>query len=130
MKRINSLLITIMMLFVFIGCGDSTRLDGERVSDIENNHGSIEDTSMNETAKTIYAKCAGCHGQNGEKSALGKSDVIGGDNKEAILYSLEEYKAGRLNQYGMGALMKGQVTALTHSELESVSEYISKLSGV
>jgi len=31
-------------------------------------------------AKALFAKCTGCHGQNGEKSALGKSAVIKGMN--------------------------------------------------
>jgi len=84
-------------------------------------------TSSNVSGKEIYAKCAGCHGANGEKLALGKSKRIAGVNKEVLLYQLEQYKNGDLDQYGMGQLMKGQVAGLSHRELELVSEYVSKL---
>ena len=83
--------------------------------------------SSNISGKEIYAKCAGCHGGKGEKLALGKSKRIAGVNKEVLLYQLEQYKNGDLDLYGMGQLMKGQVTGLTHRELELVSEYVSKL---
>ncbi len=75
----------------------------------------------------LYAKCAGCHGQKGEKKALGKSAPIGGLSKESLLESLKGYRAGDLNRYGMGALMKSQVSSFGDKELEKLAEYISSL---
>jgi len=125
-KKINIIVITILASLGLIGCGEVTTSDNSIVT-TTGNSGNI---NSNENSKKIYDKCAGCHGANGEKFALGKSKVIGGENKEALLYQLQEYKTGGLDQYGMGSLMKGQVVGLTDSELELVSEYVSKLSGI
>lgn len=132
MKKINNIAISIAILLILIGCERVTPLNNARVSTMHSAIGNInlDDSISNIDAQKIYSKCSGCHGKNGEKSALGKSQIIGGEDKEALLYQLQEYKAGRLNQYGMGQLMKGQVAGLTYSELELVSEYISKLSGI
>ena len=75
----------------------------------------------------LFAKCAGCHGQNGEKPALGKSAVIKGQDAAKTIEQLNGYKAGTLNQHGMGALMKGQVAALSDEDIKALAEYISSL---
>ncbi len=77
--------------------------------------------------KELYAKCASCHGPKGEKHALGKSAVIAGMAKDELVKKLQGYKAGTLNQYGMGALMKGQVASLSDADIEALADYISKL---
>jgi cytochrome c553 len=77
--------------------------------------------------KALFAKCAGCHGQNGEKAALGKSAVIKGTDAAAIEKDLKGYKAGTLNKHGMGALMKGQVASLSDEDIKAIAEYISSL---
>ena len=74
-----------------------------------------------------FAKCAGCHGQKGEKAALGKSAVIGGQDAAKTLEQLKGYKAGTLNQHGMGALMKGQVATLDDAAMKEVADYIATL---
>lgn len=78
-------------------------------------------------AAKLYAKCAGCHGAKGEKKALGKSAPIGGMDKAKLTEDIKGYKAGTLNRYGMGALMKGQVGSLNDEEIDALAEYISKL---
>ena len=78
----------------------------------------------------LYAKCAGCHGANGEKVALGKSDIIGGEAAINTSYQLKEYRAGRLDQYGMGSLMRGQVAQLSDEEITILGIYIQNLSGL
>ena len=75
----------------------------------------------------IFAKCAGCHGQNGEKAALGKSAVIKGQDAAKTVEQLKGYKAGTLNQHGMGALMKGQVASLSDAQIKEVADYIAGL---
>jgi len=75
----------------------------------------------------LYAKCAGCHGQKGEKSALGKSAVIQGMDAAKLEELINGYKAGTLNQHGMGALMNGQVKGMSDADIKAVAEYISGL---
>ncbi len=74
-----------------------------------------------------YAKCKGCHGANGKTKALGKSAVIAGQDKEALITSLNEYKAGTKNVAGMGSLMTAQVATMSDEEIEAVAEYLSQI---
>ena len=73
----------------------------------------------------LYAKCAGCHGQKAEKSALGKSQVIAGWEPSKIKDALHGYKNGT---YGgaMKGLMKGQVAPLSDADIDAFANYISK----
>jgi len=72
-----------------------------------------------------YAKCASCHGANGEKKALGKSKVISEMSKAEIVAALNGYKDG---SYGgaMKGLMKGQVASLSDADITAISEKIGK----
>jgi len=72
-----------------------------------------------------YAKCAGCHGANGEKKALGKSKVISDMSKADIVAALKGYKDG---SYGgpMKGLMKGQVASLSDADMTAIGEKIGK----
>jgi cytochrome c len=74
-----------------------------------------------------YAKCFGCHGANGEKVALGKSAVITGQDSAKTVEQLNGYKAGTLNQKGMGGLMKGQVASMDDATIKAVSDYIAAM---
>jgi len=75
----------------------------------------------------LFAKCAGCHGQNGEKPALGKSAIIKDLPAEEIEKDLKGYKAGTLDKHGMGAVMKGQVASLSDEDIKALAQYISSL---
>ncbi len=75
----------------------------------------------------LFQKCAACHGQKGEKAALGKSEVISGWKSDKTLDALKGYKAGTRNTKGMGALMKGQTAALSDADMKVLSEYIATL---
>ncbi len=72
-----------------------------------------------------YQKCAGCHGVNGEKKALGKSKVIADMSKAEIVVALNGYKDG---SYGgaMKGLMKGQVKGLSEADINTIAEKIGK----
>ena len=76
---------------------------------------------------TLYSFCAGCHGQSGEKSALGKSSKIGGQSASKTLEQLKQYKEGTLNLYGMGGLMKGQTSTLSDAELSLLATHVEQL---
>lgn len=81
----------------------------------------------NQSVSTIYIKCAGCHGLKGEKPALGKSALIGGENNLVIAQKLFAYKKGELNLYGMGNLMKGQVSSLSSKDIKDLAFYIEMM---
>jgi len=74
------------------------------------------------------AVCAGCHGQNFEKSALGKSKIVKDMSLKEIVEALKGYKKGT---YGdtMKELMVKQVKDLKDSELEAMSLLIKIDSG-
>ena len=74
-----------------------------------------------------YAKCVGCHGGNGEKKALGKSAVIAGQDAAKTVEQLKGYKAGTLNVYGMGGLMKGQVASMDDAAIQAVADHIAAM---
>jgi len=75
----------------------------------------------------IYDKCASCHGDRGEKRALGKSAIITAQNSEKTKKQLEGYKKGILNQYGMGSVMSDQMKEVSDEEIKTLSKYISTL---
>ena len=77
--------------------------------------------------KALFAKCAGCHGQNGEKKALGKSNPIKGWEAAKVEEALKGYKAGTLNTHGMGGVMKGQVAAMSDEDIKALAAYIATL---
>ena len=82
--------------------------------------------ASSENGKKLYLKCAGCHGQNGEKKALGKSAVIQGWGKDQTIKALKGYKDGT---YGaaMKAIMISQVRALSDENIEDLGSFISTL---
>jgi len=69
--------------------------------------------------------CAGCHGADFEKSALGKSKIVKEMSKADIETALKGYKDG---SYGgvMKALMAGQVAKLTDAEIKEIAEKFGK----
>ena len=72
-----------------------------------------------------YAKCAACHGANGEKVALGKSKIIKDMTKAEIVASLKGYQDGT---YGgaMKGLMAGQVKGLDDASIQAIADQIGK----
>ena len=74
-----------------------------------------------------FAACAACHGANGEKAALGKSEIIAGWDEAKVIASLNGYKAGTLNNHGMGAVMKGQVMKLSDADIADLAKQIAAM---
>ncbi len=76
--------------------------------------------------KAKFAKCVACHGANGEKKALGASQVITGWDAAKSEAALKGYKDG---SYGgaMKGVMKGQVASYSDADIAAVSKYISTL---
>ena len=88
--------------------------------------GAILGSSALADGGTLYKKCAGCHGMNAEKVALGKSKVIANMSETDLMTAMNGYKDG---SYGgpMKGLMKGQVIKLSSEDIASLSKYISTL---
>jgi len=77
--------------------------------------------------KELYKACAGCHGEEGEKHALGKSALLSGQSASELADKLKAYKAGKRNTAGMGTLMQTQLASLQKSDILALAEYISTL---
>jgi len=71
------------------------------------------------------AACAGCHGKDFEKVAMGKSKIVKDMSKSDIAKALAGYKDG---SYGgaMKAIMKGQVAKLSEDDIKAISEKFGK----
>lgn len=72
-----------------------------------------------------YADCAACHGQKGEKKALGKSQVIKGWSADKIVAAMKGYKDG---SYGgaMKAVMIAPAKKLSDADIQALAQEISK----
>ena len=73
----------------------------------------------------LYKKCAGCHGVNAEKRALGRSEIIQGLSQRKIENELFEFRDERVDSDEM--IMKMQVKHFTNDQIKAVSKYISNL---
>ncbi|DAB39737.1 MAG TPA: hypothetical protein CFH81_05760 [Sulfurovum sp. UBA12169] len=89
------------------------------------------ETSGQETkvleAPAAYAKCTGCHGQDGKTKALGKSEIIAGQSEANLIAAMNEYKTGTRNVSGMGALMKSTMNAVSDEDIKAIAAYISNI---
>ena len=83
-------------------------------------------TAASLSAASIAA-CAGCHGANFEKVAMGKSAIVKGWDEAKTVAALNGYKAGTLNTYGMGAVMKGQVAKLSDADIADIAKQIAAM---
>ncbi len=70
------------------------------------------------------AACAGCHGKDFEKSAMGKSKIVKDMSKDDIIKALKGYKDG---SYGgaMKAVMAGQAKNLSDADIEEIATSIA-----
>ncbi len=73
-----------------------------------------------------YADCAGCHGQKGEKRALGKSQIIKGWAVEKTVAAMKGYQDG---SYGgaMKSVMIPPAKKLSDADIKAIAEEIAKL---
>ena len=82
-------------------------------------------TAASLSAASIAA-CAGCHGADFSKAALGKSQVVKGWDAAKIETALKGYKDG---SYGgaMKATMAGQVKALSDADIADLAKQIAAM---
>jgi cytochrome c553 len=79
---------------------------------------------VNQRGIDLYVKCAACHGQNGEKKALGTSQVIKGWSVEQSVSALKGYKN---KTYGgsMKTVMTTQVATLSNEDIDALAQLIA-----
>jgi len=81
--------------------------------------------------EAIYKKtCVQCHSADGKQTLYrGSSGIkyspINGLNAAALAQELKDYRFGRVNKYGYGALMKSTLIDLSYEEIDALAEYIS-----
>lgn len=82
-------------------------------------------TAASLSAASLSA-CAGCHGADFSKAALGKSQVVKGWDAAKIEASLKGYKDGT---YGgpMKGVMAGQVKNLSEADIKDLSAQIAAI---
>ncbi len=82
-------------------------------------------TAASLSAASIAA-CAGCHGADFGKAALGKSQVVKGWDAAKVETALKGYKAGT---YGgpMKGVMAGQVKNLTDADIADIAKQIAAI---
>ena len=80
--------------------------------------------------KTLYAKCAVCHGVKGDKIAPGSEGnvLISKLSKETIISDLKGYRAKTLKKGKSSAIMYLQTANLSDADIESLGEYIASFS--
>ncbi|WP_461209189.1 c-type cytochrome [Desulfocurvus sp. DL9XJH121] len=78
--------------------------------------------------KTVYMRCAGCHGADGAKHALGASPPIKGQSAADLLQKLQGYADG---SYGGAkkAVMIKTLKGLSPEQLKDVADYVAGLGG-
>ncbi len=77
--------------------------------------------------KSLFSqKCSACHGSKGEKSALGKSQIIAGWKETQTKDVLKGYQAGTYGKE-MKAVMQGQSKGLNDGQIDALAKYISTL---
>jgi cytochrome c553 len=86
----------------------------------------VQAPEMSVDAVALYQVCSGCHGVDGSKAALGKSQIIKGWSVQKTVDALQGYKNGT---YGgtMKGLMGSQVSKLSDAQITALGEHISKL---
>lgn len=84
------------------------------------------------TAKTpqdLYKKCIACHGEKGDKIPPGSATniVIANLDKKTLISDLKGYRAKTLSKGGTAAIMYLQANGLSDEDIETLSNYITKL---
>jgi len=78
--------------------------------------------------KDLYEKkCAKCHGQYGERHALGLSRLLNTFGESELIDALYGYMNATRNLYGYGPVMKEKVDGLSYEEVMDLAEYIRTL---
>ncbi|MDR3347972.1 MAG: c-type cytochrome [Helicobacteraceae bacterium] len=76
---------------------------------------------------TLFETCIACHGPKADQPGVDKARPPATLTKAEIVTALKGYKAGTINAYGSGALMKDNMATFTETDIETVAAYIKSL---
>ncbi len=74
--------------------------------------------------KALSAKCAGCHGVDFSKHALGRSDVVKGWSASKIEAALRDYKTTTESDE---LVMRTEVKNFSNAQIKAIAKYISSI---
>ena len=105
---------------------ETTVIVAEETTEVEVVAKEVKTVVATKSGADLYKACSSCHGANGEKKALNKSQVIQAWSESQVSTALNGYKDG---SYGgaMKGLMKSQVSKLSDEDIAALSKYISEL---
>jgi len=112
----------LLLALLLLGCGEDNSNPPSSTNAVVT-HNSVE---QNAEAAVLYESCQPCHGQNGEKEALGHSRGIANFSKQDIIDAIDGYRNDTRDLYGFGPLMKGQAIKLTTNETKILADYIAR----
>ncbi|MBI4798345.1 MAG: c-type cytochrome [Desulfarculus sp.] len=76
-------------------------------------------------AQTLYARCAGCHGADGGKTALGVGKPLKGMSAQEVARYLQGYKAKAIGG-PQKAVMEAQAALLSDQDIQALAALISQ----
>ena len=150
-------LLLAMIAVAFVACGDNTneatkneakaqsvesnadsnktaesKIDSNNAVDSNKTAESNKTVAITTTAKTpqdLYKKCIACHGEKGDKIPPGSATniVIANLDKKTLISDLKGYRAKTLSKGGTAAIMYLQANGLSDEDIETLSDYITKL---
>lgn len=77
--------------------------------------------------KALYAKCAGCHGNNGKHSAFGVSAHIAGRDVNDLKFLMYDYKNATYQLNKGQEIMKKVFATFDDEHIDSLAKYIATL---
>lgn len=130
------IILPIVYSLLLIGCSDSTKTEVPVITKAQNTVAPVvikspDVISQNMTPPSdgellFVQKCVSCHGMKGEKSALGKSQIIANLTEKQIKDALIGYQEGTYGKE-MKGLMQGQVKALELEQIDALAKHIATL---
>jgi len=79
--------------------------------------------AMAADGKALYAKCQGCHGADGSKTA--QSKALKGLKSDVIAKALAGYKTKTFGG-AKKAVMEAQTASMSDADMKALADYISK----
>lgn len=76
-------------------------------------------------AQALYARCAGCHGADGGKRALGVAKPLKGMSTQEVARYLHGYKAKTMGG-SQKAVMEAQAASLSEQDIQALADLISR----
>ncbi|WP_035064843.1 c-type cytochrome [Nitratidesulfovibrio termitidis] len=84
----------------------------------------VADTALAADGAALYAQCAGCHGEDGSKAALGAARPVKGQTADTLYGKLKGYANG---SYGgdKKAVMAGIAKKLSDGDMRALAAHMA-----